>query len=190
MLKPPRFEANPIIKRRYRFLATAGTSTTVTPATLLQAAGCCADTAVLAQSVWSAVKINRITMWSSPTGGNASSVSVTFNGNAATFVGGNSKEFRDDSNNVSVPAYLSVGPPRNTTSAFWQTTTATLSLFQIQATVGTIVDVHLSLVMIDGANNPPAAALVTVGNTPGLIFYYPLDGRGGIFTPLGLTIGG
>lgn len=185
-LKPPAFESNVSVTRTYRFLSS-GTSASLTPRTLLTAAGTYALTAILGTSVFSAVKLGRIRIWTPPTStGTASTCSIVFptSGNV-----GNAHEYSDSSMNPTVPAFIDISPPPNTLASFWNTD-ATTVLATLTAPTGSIIDIHLKLILNDASQTAPPFNLVTVGNTPTLIYYYPADGRGGIFTPVSLTPGG
>lgn len=185
LAKPSAYQANVAVSRRYRFQSGAGTYS-ITPRTLLQAAGVCADTAILAQSVWSSVKLNAIEVWGPLVTAAPITVSVQWNGSAYV---GSQAEVADSSTNPNHPAHVYTSPPKQSLASFWQIdNTAVIAAISVPA--NSIVDIYLSLVMIDGTQNAAANPLVTVGNTPGLIYYYPADGRGGGLTPIALSIGG
>jgi len=187
--KPPQFQANIALARKYRFNSSSGATFAVTTNTLLFAAGTVAETNILAVAIFVAVRLKRIRIWGvAPTGGvPASFVSVSFNSGTANF--GNQKEFRDDSINSSQPPYLSCTPPKLSLASDW-VIGGNVTLFNLSCSNGSVIDVDVELVMGDFNNTVSGLTQATVGNTAGGVYYYPLDGRGGSYAPIGLTLGG
>lgn len=182
---PDQIQAQVIVSHRYRFTSTSGSVATITPVSLLQAMGTCATTTVTGSSIFTSVKISRVSIWSPPASqGAATTCSVTWFGNT-----GNSseKEISDTSVSTAQPAHVDTRPPRNSLASFWQTTSST-ALAVLTAPTGSIIDVWVSGILGDGPTTTSPATLTLVGATAGLMYYEPLDGRGGIYTPVSLTV--
>jgi len=118
-------------------------------------------------------------MWSVPTLGTATTVSVIFNGVNAGATGDNM--FHTDTSMGIEPAHLSVRPSRKAQASQFQIQQATAA-FTITAPMGAVVDVHLSfkgstLGATQAAQNASVAA--PVGST----FWRGLDGAAVATTP-------
>jgi hypothetical protein len=166
----PQFQSNVRLRHRYRFTSTSGTATSITPTSLLCAAGTiCTDTNVLVVSAFQSVKVRRVEIWSPPAAqGDSVTCSVEWTG----FQNSPNVEHSDTSVSVAVPAHVSCSPPRNSLASFWQVASTT-GLFVITAPTGSVIDVVLDLVMSDD-ESPAANAAVTTA-TINLSYYLSLD---------------
>jgi hypothetical protein len=70
-------------------------------------------------------------------------------------------------------------------ASFWQTD-STGNLFSLVVPVGGVIDVFLEMILCDGTSTVLASPLVLVGATPSAVYFEPLDGRGGVYTPVSL----
>lgn len=108
-------------------------------------------------------------MWSPPASqGAAITCSVEW-------VGANSpnREYSDTSVSVATPAHVSCPPPPMSLAAFWQTASSA-TLFSLVAPVGSIIDIHLALILSDddqGSNTPISVASAVLGQS----YYLSLD---------------
>jgi hypothetical protein len=185
-IKPPQINTNVQMAHTYRYVSTGTFSSGITPAGLLLAAGSFGQvTNTLVSSAFQSVKVNKIEMWAPPpTQGSTTTVSVEWITSAAP--GAGSQEVSDTSMSTAFPAYISAKPPRNSLCSFWQQSTSA-GLFLLFAPAGTIIDIHLSLILADtgGATAHAAAATAALG-----VFYYmALDVGNGthVLTPVSLN---
>lgn len=183
-LKPPQFQANVALNRVFRFKSTSATAVQITQRTALQACGVMAGTAILGLPIAMAVRLRSIEVWA-PTTAVGAEVDTSILWNSATQNYGAQLEFSDSTNNISAPAHVKCSPPRKSLAEdfFIDGTTVLCNMI---APVGSIVEVRVQFVLVDGAAAIPAT-LVLVGATVGQIYYEPFDGRGGTLTPIGLT---
>jgi hypothetical protein len=171
------------LRHTYRYVSTSGNPTTITPTSLLCSAGTvCTVANTTVVSMFSAVKLNQIEMWSPPASQGASvTCSVDWIGSANS----PNREYSDTSVSVSTPAYVRCPPPPMSLASFWQLASAT-GICNIVAPVGTIIDVHLSLIMQDDAETQANAAITT--GTLGSTYFLSLDSNATHrFTPVSLT---
>jgi hypothetical protein len=85
------------------------------------------------------------------------------------------------------PAHVSMAPPLGAVASFWLTVvggTASIGLFQIQATAGSVVDVHVTGIMND--TQSALTYLTTAGPSQGVTWYPPLDGAADRYPPVAL----
>jgi len=181
----PQLRTNVEFKHRYRFLASNSGTYTVTTATLGQALGMMATTAVVAWPIVQSFKLNNIEVWSCPsTTGVGSTVTLLW-GDAGSAVNTTSREVSDTSVSSAFPAHIRTSPPRGADCAFWQVLGGA-TLFKITVPAGAVIDLHVSCILADG-QNAAASSTVFVGATAGYVYYEPLDGRGGSLTAVALT---
>jgi len=155
---PPQIRANVEVKHRYRFTSTSGTSTPITPNSLLCAAGTlCTVSNSQVTSLFGSVKLNRIDIWSPPSAqGSTVTCSVDFFGTSFS----PNREYSDTSISVTTPAHVSCSPPPQSLASFWQVN-GTTSLCSIVAPTGSIIDVVLSLILIDNDVNQAQSTIAT-----------------------------
>jgi len=188
-LGPSQLKTNLEIKHQYRFTSTAATSTSITDTLLLSAAGVVASTAVLGKSIFQAVKINQIEIFTPPASQGASATcSILFPPSAAANYA-MPREITDTTVSVSEPAHVLTSPPPNSAASFWNGPSGA-NLFTLVAPTGSIIDVWLSLVLADGPAdyNLPTATLV--GASVGATYFCSLDSStkaGSIYQAVGLT---
>jgi hypothetical protein len=123
-------------------------------------------------------------MWSPPPSqGSFATCSVEWSGQAAA----STLEVSDTSVSPTFPAHLNTTPPRNSLASFWQTAGAAVDqLFTIVAPAGSIVDVHLSLILSD--DDATAVTLAIATGVLGNQYYLALDCTAGHnFPPVSLT---
>jgi len=180
---PAPIRANLEMKHHYRFTSSAATLTSITDTLLLTAAGVMAVSATAANSIHRTVKVNRIEVWTPPAAqGSAATCSVAFpapNNSPA-------REYSDTTISTAEPAHVIAVPPPQSLCSFWQSGTG-VTMFNLVAPAGSIIDVWLSLVIGDATLG---AAAVLVGATTGVMYYCSLDSAtaaGSIYTPVGLT---
>lgn len=182
-------EANPQLTRKYRFSSTSATITSITAAKLLNSCGVVASTTTVGNNIFGAAKVLSVKAWTPPASqGSNATVSILWASAGANYTSG--LEVMDSTNSVSVPATIRSRPPQNTLASFFQTNSGSATLFTLTCPVGTIIDVTVRLVMNDALTVDAApGTCVLAGATVGSVYYTPLDGHGGIYTPLGLTLG-
>lgn len=182
---PSQLRANIEVKHQYRFTSTSGGVTVITDQLLLSAAGVMATTTTVGHSLFNAVKLQKVEIWTPPAAqGAAVTCSVLWPpGNNSP-----SREVSDTSVSVTAPAHIVTTPPPNSLCGFWNSG-AGATLFTIVAPPGSIIDVSMSLVMNDGAPaNSQAATLVAA--TVGHVYYCSLDSNisaGSVYLPVSLS---
>ncbi len=181
---PGQFSANVSFSHTYRFVSTSGTSTVITPTSVLCAAGTvCTVVNSTCTSFFGSFKINRVSIWTPPASqGSSATCSVTWNGNANS----PNKEISDTTVSVSRPAHVSTTPPPQSVAAFWQTP-GTGNLFTIVAPTGSIIDISLQLILSDNDTPTSASSTVATASLAG-VFYLSLDPNATHrYTPVSLT---
>lgn len=180
---PKQFKSNVELRHSYRFVSTNATATALTPSSILASAGTMCTVANSSTiNLFSAFKLNQIEMWTPPASqGTSATCSVDWVGL------GNSpnREYSDTTVSVATPAYLKCPPPPNSLASFWQTASVT-AICTITAPVGTIIDVHLSLILTDDdiGQIGTAIAVGALGN----VYYLSLDPNATHrYTPVSLT---
>jgi hypothetical protein len=131
-----------------------------------------------------AVKLNRIEIWSSQSSGaSVSTVSILWQTQYGAQI-----EHSDSSTSTTFPAHLITTPPPQSLASFWSTNGSDESevLFQVSANQYSIIDVHMDLVMADGAG----VTVTTTGNTTAdFVYICCLDGAAsaGVLTPVSVV---
>ncbi len=173
-LSPIQFESNVRSHHRYRFVATAGATVSITDTALLGAAGTMCTTAnAFVQSFFQSVKIKRIEIWGAPSAqGAASTVSVEWFG----FGNSPNVEFSDTTLSVTKNAHVSCTPPAMSLASFWQKATGT-NLFTLVVGTNSIVDIVLDTILSDEETVPTAIAVAT--GVVGHVYYLALDNATG-----------
>lgn len=183
---PSQLKTNVELRHQFRFTSSSATSTTITDNLLLTAAGVSVNTVGTGgRAINQSVKVNQIEIWSPPASqGAAVTCSVLFPASNTS----PAREFTDTSVSVSQPAHIVCSPPPQSLAAFWQAGTAQ-NMFTLVAPPGSIIDVWLSLILVDGTPNNAITA-VLVGAAFGSIYYCSLDSNtsaGSIYKPVGLS---
>jgi len=188
MSHPAQLKCNLEFAHQYRFTSTTGGSINITDATILTAMGVSARTAVLGQAIFQALKIRKIEIWAPPASqGAAVTASIYWPPTAGQ--AGMGREVSDTSVSVSEPAHVVSSPPRGSLAGFWQYGAGN-NLVALNAPPGSIIDIWLAGVLLDG---PATNAIVTatlVGATIGTIYYCCLDSSTkatGVYIPVSLT---
>lgn len=150
---PPAIKSKPIINRTLRYQnATALTEVAITRRCLLNLVLAGTNASTTAVNVYEAVRLDRIHMYFSPSssdgfGGVTSEISLTWGGDRGPDVR------TTDRGTISHPACIKQKPPPFSLGGFWSTIFGDMdeTLFLISAPINTIVDLHLSMCMGDGA---------------------------------------
>lgn len=186
-LGPPSFSANIIVPIHLRFVSGTANTVSVTNYTLGAACGVSAATTTSAYSLFQAIRLSKVEAWS-PTGTSTTAATCSLLWVATS--GNNfapNAEISDTSINVSEPAHIVCRPPSKSLASDWvQCSTVLCTLFNFTGPVGTIVDVHCVGILNDSTTVP--TSITAVGATVGLVYYQPMDGDGGSYTPLGKTV--
>jgi len=168
---PPQFLSNVSFGHSYRFTSTNSTATALTGTSILCAAGTMGT--VVNNTVTSfflSFKIKKVEIWTPPASqGAAATCSVDWTGSenfSAT------REVSDTTVSVDRPAYVASRPPAQSAAAFWQGP-GTATICTITAPTGSIIDLHLSLILSDG-DVAAATTAVTTASVGG-VYYMSLD---------------
>lgn len=172
---PGAYRAQPVMTRKFRYLASGSFSTDpITVGCLRVATGIMkSDTAntTAALAPCEAVRIKEVEMFGIASGGPTAFTSIEL-----VWKGANSPVSSISATGDNVrPAHIKARPPQNSQSSWWQdfNATQTTSLLELNGPAGCVVDITLEYVLIDGSNGDVvtlAAATTAVGN-----YYPPLD---------------
>jgi hypothetical protein len=170
--KPPQIQSNIRVTHKYRFLATASMSETISSLDIIGAIGTIGVSTTSVTPFAESFKIKRVSIWSpAPSQGQTSTCSCEWLGTSQS----PSIEVSDSSNSVADVAKISTSPPQNSNAAFWQTPAiASVNLFTLTTPAGSIVDLDLDFVLADdGAEAFGIAVATAVLQHP---YYLALDG--------------
>lgn len=186
---PPQISANIIVGTVLRFIASSASSVAaISNLSLASAMGCIATSATAAHPMVNAVKITKIELWAMPSTTTATTVAVWFNSNLTPY--SSQTEMSDSSTSTAEPAHLRVRPPQRSLAADWIQAlagTASQTIFAVTAPAGSILDVHIAGVLVDGAGQG-GPSITLVGATTGGGYYTAADGDGGIWAPVSKTV--
>jgi len=191
-LVPPALNVTRVCKRVLRFRNTATTVKNIQVRYILGALGV---TVTVANTTFvtfnSAFLLKKIVIW--PAVGSPTFASVDW-ANTSTTGQGSEKQVID-----SVPTGVTsaTGPMvfkvpsnasgKNVNVCSWLNANATIApLFDIQCTAGSVIDVHILYQQVNEIAGYVGA--LTAAGALGSIGYMPLDGPGGIYTPLGVPV--
>jgi hypothetical protein len=169
---PPSLSSfNVIHSTRLRFVTGAAIDATITFQNLLDLI-CVASSGTVLNDLFVAVKLRQVEMWTLPALGTSTSCTLTFDANAAGFVG-NQVTHTDASMGIE-PAHLRVSPAKKSLTSMFQVSSAAIA-FRLDVPTGTVIDVSLSF---KGSTSAQALAAQNVGAalTTGGIYYRGLDG--------------
>jgi len=174
VLAPPQLKSNIMLTHRYRFLSTSSTTTTITPNSILCAAGTiCTVVNSNVISMFTSFKIRRVEVWSPPASqGAAVTCSLNWSGAVSQF--SPDLEVSDTSLSVTRPAYISTSPPQGSIASFWQSLSSN-GIFELTAPSGSVIDVVLDLILYDDDNPAGQANVAVTTATLGLTYYMSLD---------------
>jgi len=182
MIRPPKFDSTVRFKHRFRYVST-GSNVTITRANLLNLLLSPSSTTA-GNRIFSGIKLNRIEAWAvegsgTGTGNMFGPATITVEWLATL----SPTTEVSDTGNCFNTAHLIATPPPLSTCAFWTTTGNNESddLFTIVCPVGTIVDIFVDCVLMDGET--PVSVTIS-GGTTGMLVAFPLDGSTGSFTPV------
>jgi hypothetical protein len=168
----------------YRFVAGSTATVSVTLCELIGVAGMINYAANNNTFYCDAVKIHKIEAWTD---------AVVTNSVKLEWYSGleyvKPEVWEDQCQSTAAPAHIRVRPPRGVFSNWLSALSLSVNptLFTINATIGTIVDVTLShsyWATTDLTN--PINWVSTAAGTSGKIYYLPLDGTTGIYKPVDL----
>jgi hypothetical protein len=187
----PQIKSNIELKHRFRFQAsgTAGTITTssITPTELLQSMGVMATSTTSGRPIFESFKINLVEAWTTSSAAGFGSTITLLWGDSTQGAANNNLEVSDTTVSSAFPAHIMTSPPRGSNASFWQNGQASVNLFEITYSAGSVVDVHVTGILLDGSAGV-GGPLTLVGATVGAIYYEPLDGRAtGLLDPVALT---
>jgi hypothetical protein len=185
-IKPPQLSANIVLSHVFRFRSTSGSPVSVTGAQILRSTGMIAGTAILGYPIASSFRLSRVRVWTPPASQGASATVALLWINSAGTTAYANKEVSDTTVSVSHPAYIDATPPRGTLNGFWRVADDN-NVFTLTAPVGSIIDMHVSVLLGDGPQTAATGSVVLTGATAGYMYYAALDGVGGVYEPVSLT---
>jgi len=187
---PPRLNTSIEVRHVFRFTpASAGTST-ITSQNIMGLLFTGTSVATTNVSLFSAFRLNRISMWAP--GGGSNNLGIEYQNITAGAVGARPTSEDATSTSTSQSLKISKSPPPNTTSATWQnvltsTTTNTGVNVIIIYTASTTIDFDISFVLNNGEVPFLAAKSQTGSPVVGQIYAQYLDGATGQLKPVGYS---
>ncbi len=178
----PSYQSNYTVPVHLRFSVAAGPgSTNVRSSDICSSLGVMAATATTAYPFFKYIKLKRIEVWGNTDATNLLGTASILFGNA---VEDNvvAREFSDSTVSSAVPAHVVAIPPAGSQASFWQINTNTDILFTFYYPDSAIIDVYVDAILADSNTAPPA--ITVSGATAGIVYYQPLDGDGGVLTPV------
>jgi hypothetical protein len=154
-----------------RYTVTTAFNSTITWQNLLDTV-LIATSATVGYDAFAAVKIRAIEAWSLPALGSTSSVSITFGGTTAGLVG--DQHLHTDTSMGLEPAHVRAKPTKQSLASDYQVSSTNVA-FELNAPVGTVIDVELSFQQSFITTTSAANALV--GGSPGTWYIRGLDGK-------------
>jgi len=181
--RPPSFKPNIVVRHKYRFTNTTSGATNVTNRNILGAmGGMCTVTNTTLITFFNCFRLNYVEIWGpTPSVGATSSVSVNWIGS----INAPALQIADSTNSTSVPAHVRAIPPPQSSASFWQEpVTQSVSFFNLNCAVGSIVEIG-----VEGILGDETATLgVTIGTgVLGTIYYLALDGNTNTYKPLNMS---
>ena len=178
----PTYISNYVIPAHLRFSVGAGpSSTSVRASDIVSALGIMATSSTTAYPFFKCVRLKKVEAWGNTDSTNLlGTVSILY-GNTAESIEG-LKEYSDSTVSSSVPAHVVCSPPPGSHPAFWHNNTDTNVLFTFYYPDSAIIDVYVDAILQDSGSAAPA--ITVSGATAGVVYYQPLDGDGGVLTPV------
>ncbi len=180
---PPQIPGNTFITQRLRYTPSSNlTNYPVSGINILQSLGIMASSSSVGYALFGSYRIKEIEMWTCqiPTSGSPLATCAVSFPIGTTFQSG--REFSDSSLSSASPAHIRVRPPQDEYGAFWNTYSAN-GYVAFSCTQNTIIDIVFECVLRDGSASVPASTAL-IGATTGAIYYGPLDGVGGVISPV------
>jgi hypothetical protein len=167
----------------FRFNVTSASFIAITVKDILGAIGGVALTTTTFTPFASAFKLHRVSIWPS-VGSGESSPQLSWAAGTASQV---PDEARVDTipSGVTVSRALHFRPPAASLASFWITSVnSSSSVFVVVAPVGSILDLEVSFRLANVV--APLTPITIIAGTAGSVYYLPLDGTAGGYTPIGL----
>jgi hypothetical protein len=182
----PQIKSNIVLSHVYRFTSASGAAFPVTASDIIFAAGAVGTVVnTTVSAIFASARVNRVQIWSPPSAQGAfTTCALEWSGSA----NGNNLEVSDTSVSVAVPAMINTQPPARSLASFWLTpAVVNLPVFTMTAPVGSIIDLHLSLILSDDEIAPQTVGVATAAL--GKVYYLALDNQAGThnFPPVSLT---
>jgi hypothetical protein len=171
------------MRQTLRYYVSSNASTQITINNLLNACGLLATSATTGQSPWSVVRVKKVLIWPGALSSGKPFCYLAWSNDGQANVCEDTHEgsIPDGVTQTAGHCYI---PPRGSLVSFWQNGNLTSGLFQIECSVGSIVDVVCES-RFSNLFAPPSAATIA-GATTGL-FYWP--GLNTTVTPVYQTLG-
>jgi len=174
MAKPPPLSVNTVIRRTFRFRHTSSSKVLITQGDFCSVLACVntGGAVPLATSLFAATRVHRIRIWATGVTGADSTVSITWAASGSAIA----QEVSDTSVSVSVPSFVSSKPPKDHPSSFWlQPGSSTPVCFLQGPSAGSIIDVDIEGVMMDGQGPFTGCTGAPFSGIVGVIYGMPLD---------------
>ncbi len=178
----PTYNSNYVVPVHLRFSVGSGPgSTNVRASDIIGALGIMAATATTAYPFFKCVRLKKVEAWGNTDNTNLlGTVSILY-GNTSENIEG-LREYSDSTVSSAVPAHVVCSPPPASFPSFWHTNADTNLLFTFYYPDSAIIDVYVDAILQD--SNAASTAITVAGATAGVVYYQPLDGDGGVLTPV------
>lgn len=185
---PPTYDTAISIRHKFRFIATATGSSTITSANIMGLLFVYPSLSSTLYSILSAFRVRKVSMWA-PTG-TVGDMDIEFQNTTSGAIGAKPVNLSSASFSTSQPNKIMKRPTPDSASATWQnvisnnTVTTGISL-QLKYFDDTIIDLDLDIVL----QNADPSFLTTVFGSPGLVagklYLNALDTNTAILRPVG-----
>jgi hypothetical protein len=162
------------LTKRFRWKATAAFVQNITDSTLLNFLAV-ATSATNLQRLLQGVRLRNIELWG-PMPASLVPVSAGIVYPTYTAFSGSAKEITDSSMGSNRSAHVKMGPPVDTAQSLWIVENGT-TFVTINGPIGTVIDLTLDIVFLNGIGSPVVSAPVSVGATIGVVYMRSLDGN-------------
>jgi hypothetical protein len=184
-LNPPMLSSNVRTTHKFRFIANAAFSDTITSKCCFGAAGGIGTvTNSTVSFCYESMRLLKVEAWSPPaTQGASSTISVEWLSTNSPSI-----EVSDTTVSVSQNAHISTRPPVGSLASFWQQIDTTFALFTLVCPINTVIDVTMELIQLD--RSTVAASQTTVATVVlGTMYFLALDRNRGtnILIPVSLN---
>lgn len=183
-LGPPSIPSNIAVNHVYRFVSTAGGSTTIIDTDVAGIAGakCTVVNSVLSL-ISQVFKIHRISIWTPPASQGASAT-CSISWYSLISAGPPGPEKSDTTMSTAYPAYVTSTPPPGSRAEMLVSGQGGIALFDLVAPTGSIIDVNVTHYLDD---NPATGIVYPVASAVlGEMYYLPLDGASDVYLPVSL----
>lgn len=180
--QPPSISTNIVYRHVFRFLSTTGTAKTISGVDLIGCTGVVNTAANTVTQISNSIKLHSVKVWTPPASQGASAT-CSLEWNSSLF--NPTTEVSDSTMSTAIPAHIATSPPSGSEAAFWMSG-ATENVFTLVAPTGSIIDIDLSVVLVDTGAAGVVETTAAAG-TLGEMYYLGLPNASPAYTPVSLN---